>query len=211
MRKISALLVFFCLNSFSQACDYPDEWWKPVPEKDLKSWEIPPQAAGPGEVILSKRNELGVFSNFAATRFEMDGDSYASVEGLWQAMKYPEGPDDIRNSNPDVVWPFTRAQVMEMVAFEAKDAGKIAKKNMKALGIKWITYKGKQLDYKGANQDEHYDVIYRAIKAKVEQNPEVQELLMRTKGLKLRPDHDQGENITPAYEYHKILMKIRDN
>src|SRR5579862_950206 len=66
---------------------YPPYWWAPVPENQKASWEILPQAAGPGEVILSKRNELGILSNFAATPFTFRGRRYASVEGFWQMMK----------------------------------------------------------------------------------------------------------------------------
>lgn len=46
---------------------YPLQWWAEAPRKGAPAWEILPQEAGPGEVILSKRNELGVLSNFAAT------------------------------------------------------------------------------------------------------------------------------------------------
>ena len=41
----------------------------------------PPQAAGPGEVILSKRNDLGILSNFAPTPFVYHGIRYASWKG----------------------------------------------------------------------------------------------------------------------------------
>src|SRR5262245_33594259 len=75
---------------------YPATWWEEVSEDDAPSWEILPQEALAGEVILSKRNELGVLSNFAPTPFEFRGQKYASLEGFWQAMKYPEGEDDER-------------------------------------------------------------------------------------------------------------------
>ena len=75
---------------------YPAHWWAPAVEDEKEWWEILPQAAGPGEVILSKRNELGILSNFAPTPFTFRGERYASLEGLWQCMKYPEGPDDPR-------------------------------------------------------------------------------------------------------------------
>lgn len=52
-------------------------------------WEILPQEAAPGEVILSKRHELGLLSNFAATPFVFRGKRYASLEGFWQMMLYP--------------------------------------------------------------------------------------------------------------------------
>src|SRR2546423_15610192 len=80
----------------AQKPSYPARWWTPVSNKGAPSWEVLPQEAGPGEVILSKRNELGLLSNFAATPFKFRGKHYASLEGFWQMMKYPEGPEDAR-------------------------------------------------------------------------------------------------------------------
>ena len=41
-------------------------------------------------MILSKRQkDLGLLSNFAATPFEFHGKKFASLEGFWQAMKFP--------------------------------------------------------------------------------------------------------------------------
>jgi hypothetical protein len=48
---------------------YPAHWWAPVSKEGASEWEILPQEAGPGEVIVSKRHELGLLSNFAATPF----------------------------------------------------------------------------------------------------------------------------------------------
>jgi hypothetical protein len=56
-------------------------------------WEVLPQEAGPGEVILSKRHELGLLSNFAPTPFTFRGRRYASLEGFWQMMLYPESEE----------------------------------------------------------------------------------------------------------------------
>src|SRR5213082_2717778 len=87
-------------QSAARDARYPAKWWEAAPKKGAPSWEILPQEAKPGEVILSKRNELGLLSNFAATPFEYRGKRYASVEGFWQMMKYPEGPDDPRAKSP---------------------------------------------------------------------------------------------------------------
>ncbi len=62
---------------------YPAHWWTPVVDPNKPDWEILPQEAGPGEVILSKRNELGLLSNFAPTPFVFHGKRYASLEGFW--------------------------------------------------------------------------------------------------------------------------------
>jgi len=124
--------------------NYPAHWWTPVPTNGAPGWEILPQAAGPGEVILSKRNELGLLSNFAATPFTFHGKRYASLEGFWQMMKYPEGPDDPRATFPGIRWPYTREQVGQLTSFDAKHAGDLGEKNMQAMGITWVTSKANE-------------------------------------------------------------------
>src|SRR5690349_24367270 len=99
---------------------FPAHWWETVPKEKGAWWEILPQEAGAGEVILSKRNELGLLSNFAATPFEFRGQRYASLEGFWQMMKYPEGPDDRRAKFSGLEWKLGRADVAQLTAFEAK-------------------------------------------------------------------------------------------
>src|SRR3954453_9052690 len=86
------------------AARYPARWWAPLPREGAPSWEILPQEAGPGEVILSKRHELGLLSNFAPTPFEFHGKRYASLEGFWQMMKYPEDANDPRSTFDGVKW-----------------------------------------------------------------------------------------------------------
>jgi predicted NAD-dependent protein-ADP-ribosyltransferase YbiA (DUF1768 family) len=205
--------IFGCANAAKKVYTdgFPDVWWQAVPKDQLAGWEIGPQEADreKGEVILSKRNELGKLSNFTPAPFTLDGVTYASIEGLWQGMKFPEGPNDERLKDKSIVWPFTREQVMQMSSFEAKHAGDKAGENMKKLGIHWVTYKGQKLDYHGADKDKFYDIIFRASKAKLEANPDIKALLLRTKNLKLLPDHHQNPNDPPAYRYFEIYEKLR--
>lgn len=188
---------------------YPAHWWKPVPTDGAPGWEILPQAAGPGEVILSKRHELGLLSNFAPTPFVYRGVRYASLEGFWQMMKYPEGPDDPRAKYPGVTWPHTREQVAQMTAFEAKRTGDLGEQAMKLMGIDWVSFEGKRFPYKPAEPGEHYRLIVEATEAKVAQNPEVRRVLLATGDLVLRPDHHQGDNVPAAWRYFEILTAIR--
>src|SRR5271169_2194130 len=103
--RITILLLMLAAAGHAQTGrTYPARWWTPVPEDQKASWEILPQAAQPGEVILSKRNELGILSNFAATPFNFRGQRYASVEGFWQMMLYPEGANDLRAKAPGIAW-----------------------------------------------------------------------------------------------------------
>ncbi len=199
--------------SAENICPYPKEWWKPVTQ-DTKDWEILPQSVSCEEkkVILSKRNELGIFSNFADTSFTLDSKNYASVEGFWQMMKYPEDLEDSSDprNDPRVEWPYTRKQVSQMVGENAKDAGKIANSNLKKLNISWLTYNGERLEYKGKHQKQHYEIMLRALRAKMDQNPKVRILLQKTKGLELLPDHKTEDNPPPAYRYYDIWMLLRD-
>jgi predicted NAD-dependent protein-ADP-ribosyltransferase YbiA (DUF1768 family) len=207
MRRL--MLLANAAIAFGQTRDpYPAHWWTPVPEDQKAVWEILPQAAKPGEVILSKRNELGILSNFAATPFTYRGRRYASVEGFWQMMLYPEDARDPRRK-PGIVWPHTRDQVAEMTAFEAKDAGTVAEENMRKLGIDWVTFEGHRMPYRSAVKGEHYRLIVAAMRAKMEQNSRVREILVATGDLILRPDHIEEPNAPEEWLYFKIWMEIR--
>lgn len=169
---------------------YPPEWWKEVPRSEAKSWEILPQDAGTNEVILSKRTELGVLSNLAPTPFEFHGRRYASLEGFWQAMKFPEGSAE-------------RARVEQMSGFEAKHAGDAAGK------VDWVSFEGERFEYRPKQPGRHYQLIVAATRAKVEQNAEVKRVLLATGNLVLKPDHRQEPNPLAAWRYNEILMQIR--
>jgi len=188
---------------------YPDVWFAPIDDPNKPDWEILPQEAKAGEVILSKRNELGILSNFAATPFELYGKRYASVEGFWQMMLYPEGPHDERAKDKRVTWKYTREQVSQMTAFEAKSAGTLAEENMKTLGIDWCTFDGKRFSYRSGTPGEHYKLILAAMRAKANQNPEVKRILLATGDLILKPDHHGEENPPPEWKYYDIWMQIR--
>ena len=219
-QNVSALLLisFFILgcatvngsSAVSSREGYPAHWWAEVPRETAPSWEILPQDAKDGEVILSKRNELGLLSNFAATPFTYRGKKYASLEGFWQAMLFPEGSQDDRAKFPGLVWPHTRDEVEQMVAFDAKRAGEKAKENMKKMGIDWVTFEGKRFAYKSPAPGEHYRLIFEATRAKLEQNPKVREVLFSTGNLKLRPDHTQDPAAPPEWRYFEIYEKLRN-
>lgn len=214
MRVLLSLfvsLVFFaaCVNSAKVQAPYPAQWFVPVPAEGAPQWEILPQTARPGEVILSKRNELGLLSNFAATPFTYRGKSYASVEGFWQSLLYPESRTDERAKAKDVTWKLTRAEVEQMVAFDAKRAGGPAKENMKKMGIDWVTFEGRKMTYWTGEKGEHYRLIRDVMKAKLNQNPEVRRVLRSTGDLVLKPDHHVPPDAAPAWRYNEIWMELR--
>jgi len=196
-------------NGDLQAQRYPAHWWAAASTDGKPAWEILPQEAGPGEVILSKRNELGLLSNFAATAFTFRGKRYASLEGFWQAMLYPENGDDPRAKHPGLKWKFTREQVEQMVGFEAKRAGELAQQNMKKMGIDWVSFEGKRMEYRPKEPGEHYRLIVEATKEKVRQNPEIKKVLLATGDLVLKPDHHQEPDAPAAWRYFEALTAIR--
>jgi predicted NAD-dependent protein-ADP-ribosyltransferase YbiA (DUF1768 family) len=139
----------------------------------------------------------------------LHGRRYASVEGFWQMMLYPEGPDDPRAKAPGITWPHTRDEVAQMTAFDAKDAGGFAEETMKKMGIDWVTFEGKRMKYWSKEPGDHYRLILEAMRAKLEQNPRVAEILLSTGDLVLLPDHFQEEDPPAEWLYFKIWMDVR--
>ena len=200
-------LTFTIFINIGFSNEFPPQWWAPVSRESAPSWEVLPQDAEAGEVILSKRTELGVFSNLAKSSFIFEGKHYNSIEGFWQMMKFPENDHDERSRFP---YNYSRNYVSAMWGFDAKNAGNHANKIMGEFDIEWVSYNGIRFNYKDFDEgsDFHYQLIYQAIRAKILQNYRLKELLGKTKNLILRPDHYQG--VKPeSYYYHKILMKIR--
>lgn len=215
LRSIIALLgvmiaVATATRSACAQAKYPAHWWAAVSREGAPSWEILPQEARPGEVIVSKRHELGLLSNFAATPFVFRGTRYASLEGFWQMMLYPEGPTDPRAVFPGLEWRHTREQVAQMTGFEAKDAGTLAELNMERMGINWVSFNGRRFPYRPEQPGEHYALIVAATREKVRQNPDVKKVLLATGNLILRPDHHEEAGARAAWHYCDILMHIRD-
>lgn len=222
IRRTSGASICLCLAVFlscnhsrssssaaASRTGYPAHWWEPVSEEGVPDWEILPQAAKPGEVILSKRNELGLLSNFAPTPFVFHEKRYASLEGFWQMMLYPENSEDPRVKFPGLEWKFTREQVAQMSSFDAKSAGTLAEENMRKMGIDWVTFEGQRMEYRPPTPGEHYKLIVAATWEKVQQNPDVKKVLLSTGDLILKPDHHQEPNPPVAWRYFEILTEIR--
>src|SRR3990172_5784674 len=131
------------------------------------------------------------------------------MEGFWQMMKYPENAGDERAKFPGLEWPYTRDEVAQLTAFEAKRAGDAASRNMQQMGIDWVTFEGRQMEYRPAEPGEHYRLIVEATREKVRQNPEVERVLLATGDLVLKPDHYQERDARAAWRYYEILMQIR--
>lgn len=190
---------------------YPELWWKPVDSTDAPTWEVLPQAATPGEeVILSKRNELGILSNFATTPFFYNQKRYASVEGFWQMMKYPD-PEMKNDPRHKLPYPFTREQVANMTAFEAKSAGDQGSQFMREHHLDWVSFEGEKMTYCSLTPGKHFSLIKEAMIKKLRYNPEVRRVLLATGNLKLKPDHQTGTCQAPEWKYYEIWMDIRQD
>ena len=53
---ITSVLLLFVRSIYAES--YPEKWWEEFPREEAHYWEILPQDAEHGEVILSKRIEL---------------------------------------------------------------------------------------------------------------------------------------------------------
>ncbi|KHD88807.1 MAG: hypothetical protein OM95_06680 [Bdellovibrio sp. ArHS] len=188
---------------------YPAHWWKSVPREQAKSWEILPQDAGIMEVVLSKRNELGLLSNFADASFVFHGVCYPTVEAFWQMMKYPETENDPRWTWAKK-WKYTREEVSQMNGYAAKSAGGYANFLMEKNNANWVTFEGKVFPFATKEPAEHYNLIYAALIEKLRQNPIVLEVLMKTNDLKLLPDHGVSEKSPREWHYYLLWMDIRE-
>ena len=210
MKALQFFTLFLLFTPLAHSANFPSHWWGPTDTSSspVPRWEILPEAGTPGEtVVLSKRNELGILSNFAPTSFTLDGKTYASLEGFWQSLKYPEGPKDLRYKSDTL--PYKREDVEKMTAFAAKKAGSLASKLMQKYSVDWVSYKGRNMPYRTTEKGEHYQLIRRAMKAKLNQNQSVKTILLSTGNLKLLPDHQVSNNRPPAWEYDKIWMEER--
>jgi predicted NAD-dependent protein-ADP-ribosyltransferase YbiA (DUF1768 family) len=205
---LGAVAAVPCARAGDRA-DFPAHWWTPVAREGAPPWEVLPQEAGPGEVILSKRHELGLLSNFAPTPFTFRGRRYASLEGFWQMMLYPESAKDPRAKYPGLEWKYSREQVAGMTSFEAKKAGDLAEENMRKMNIDWVSFEGRRFVYRSPKPGEHYRLIVAATREKVKQNAEVRRVLLATGDLVLRPDHHQEPDAPPEWRYFEILTQIR--
>ena len=78
------------------------------------------------------------------------------------------------------------------------------------MGINWVSFEGRRMEYCPATPGEHYKLIVEATREKVRQNPEVRKVLLATGNLVLKPDHYQEPNAPAAWRYYEILSQIRN-
>lgn len=102
-------------------------------------------------------------SNLYPSPFILDDIEYASVEAFWMSIKYPE--NDPR-----------RREIRTLSGIKAKLAGRDAK------NFTSLYYQGKEIQI---GSPEHHALMKRAIRAKLEQNPDILQTLLATWNKKL--------------------------
>lgn len=140
--------------------------------------------------------EVRVLSNFAKTPFVLDNIEYATAEGFWQSLKTED--------------PILRAKIASCV--DGLDARQLGRKA--ASGKSLFTY---QNDIYVVGSQSHHILLERAIRAKVEQNEDVEKCLWNTEDrpLKhmLKTKHGTwkpGDSAAlPAIVFESMLTRIR--
>jgi len=65
------------------------------------------------------------------------------------------------------------------------------------------------MPYRSHIRGGHHRLIVTAMRAKMEQNPRVREILLATGDLILRPDHGEEPDAPPEWLYFKVWMEMR--
>jgi predicted NAD-dependent protein-ADP-ribosyltransferase YbiA (DUF1768 family) len=136
-----------------------------------------------------------VLSNLANTPFELDGKTYASVEAFWQWLKFSSEEN--------------RRRVSEMFWIASKKIGDAGDNREGRFEYLWRQYL--------VGSTEHHELMYRAIRAKLEQNPETLKLLLETGNVPIihEPRKKDGtlypdSSTIPATVFSGILMRLRE-
>ncbi len=128
-------------------------------------------------------------SNFAERPFTLDGRTYASVEAFYQGLKWPDAAK--------------RAEVAVLTGKEAKFSAKEAPKSQ--------TFEYEGQTYK-LGSPEHHQLIKRAIKESLEQNPAIMKEFLETSPRPIEHKTGRRENPRSAFPgsaFTRILTEIR--
>jgi predicted NAD-dependent protein-ADP-ribosyltransferase YbiA (DUF1768 family) len=153
------------------------------------------QAIGPEDeacrkpINISSRSPmpLKLASNFAHAPFVLDDREYASVEGFWQGLKFPQAADRLR--------------LASLHGDEARDAG------LQAPAADAFDYGGRLVR---TGTFEHWQLMERACVAKFEQNPAARDALLSTGNRPITHRVDPDSRTIPGAIMAEIWMRIRD-
>ena len=179
-REICALLSVADGHVFQLHC---------TSERGFSLTELGPQADACREPLNITRTVAPPFqaiSNLAHTRFELDGETYASVEGFWQGLKFEE--------------PVERRKVAKLWGPEAKARGDGAGQPAT------FEFGGVVV---AAGSPEHWGLMRRAYEAKFTQNTEAAAALKATGQRWLTHKTRRDSRTIPGAIMAQIWMDVR--
>lgn len=127
-----------------------------------------------------------LISNFAHTPFILDGESYASIEGFWQGLKFPEEAD--------------RRRLAALHGSKAKDDG------FRAPAADVILYRD---DVVRVGTWDHWRLMERATLAKFTQVERAREALLSTGARPLTHQIGRDSRTIPGVIMADIWMRVR--
>jgi predicted NAD-dependent protein-ADP-ribosyltransferase YbiA (DUF1768 family) len=147
------------------------------------------QGAEPLNIVYDKTPApFNLISNLAPTPFVMDGAHYASVEGFWQGLKFPDDND--------------RTRIGELDRHSARKSGEKAKK------VESIVYGGR--DIRVGTYD-HWQLMERACRAKFLQHEPARRALIDTGTRLLTHKVARDSRTIPGVIMADIWMRLRDD
>jgi predicted NAD-dependent protein-ADP-ribosyltransferase YbiA (DUF1768 family) len=151
--------------------------------------QIPPDEK-PLNVASGAFESIGKnLSNFAERPFTLDGRTYASVEAFYQGLKWPDAAK--------------RAEVAVLTGKEAKFSAREAPKSQ--------TFEYEGQTYK-LGSPEHHQLIKRAIRESLEQNPAIMKEFLETSPRPIEHKTGRRENPRSAFPgstFTRILTELR--
>ena len=150
---------------------------------------IPPEEKPMNVASMSVEPIAKRMSNFAHEPFTLNGETFASVEAFYVALRIKD--------------PIRRAEVMQMHGAEARAAGREFR------SVTQGTYQGQTFEF---GSPEHHAIVKEAIRAKLEQHPDLAAEFAATHP---RPIiHNTGRRENPNTKYHssvftRHLMELR--
>jgi predicted NAD-dependent protein-ADP-ribosyltransferase YbiA (DUF1768 family) len=141
----------------------------------------------PINVISTARDPaIRLLSNFAETPFELDGRTYASVEGFWQGLKFPDAAK--------------RREVAALAGGKARRAGDVVPQS------ETFVYERRTIR---AGSPEHWQLMALACWAKFSQHAEARRALLATGARPLVHKTRRDSRSIPGVIMADIWMKVR--
>ncbi len=144
-------------------------------------------AHGPLNVVYGIAPRFAAMSNLAAAAFVFDGRPYASIEGFWQGLKFPDAAD--------------RARVAALHGLAAKEAGDAAPPAAD------FVYEGERI---AMGSPAHHRLMELACLAKFTQDAAACAALLATGQREITHVLPQDSRNIPGVVMAAIWMRVRD-